>query len=203
MSYLIMQMLICLLIAFILGLILGWLLCKLFGCCKAKGASCDTAVAPAMAAVPDVVDLDTSVNLDGDGYGIETLEGIGPQTGDSFRGYGVATVGDYLRKLNQPEQREEAAASLGMSRVKMLHDWASMSDLLRVDGIDHQYSELTWAAGVHTVADLAGSNAAALTAEMERVNNAGKQLIAPTVPTQSEVSSWISRAKNMKAVVRV
>jgi len=186
MSYLIMQMLICLLIAFILGLILGWLLCKLFGCGR---KSCDTKVSPV---VPAVVDLDTSVNLDGDGYAIETLEGIGPQTGDSFRGYGVATVGDYLRKLNQPQAREEAAEALGMSRVKMLHDWASMADLLRVDGVDHQYSELAWAAGVHTVGDLANADASALVAQMETVNNAGKQLIAPTVPSVSERNNNVS-----------
>jgi len=200
MSYLIMQMLICLLIAFILGLILGYLICKLF-CCGKK--SCDAKVAPAVGAVPGVVDLDTSVNLDADGYAIETLEGIGPQTGDSFRGYGVATVGDYLRKLNQPQAREVAAESLGMSRVKMLHDWASMSDLLRVEGIDHQYAELTLAAGVQTVGELARADASSLAAQMESVNNAGKQLIAPTVPSAGEVSDWISRAKHMKAVVSV
>lgn len=202
MTYLLTQMFICLLIAFLLGLFLGWLLCKICKGCKSK--SCDM---PAAAIVPavvdaDITDLDTNVNLDGDGYTVETLEGVGPKTGDMFRGYGIATVGDYLRKLHSLKRREKAADDLGIL-VKPLHEWASMSDLLRVDGIDHQYSELTYRAGIETVADLAGSEGSSLAAKMETVNNAGKQLIAPTVPTVGEVNDWIARARGMKAVVSV
>jgi len=211
MTYLLMQMLICLLIAFILGLILGWLLCKICkgckACCKPDGScntdkgSCDMP-AVALAVDADITDLDTNVNLDGDGYVIETLEGVGPKTGDLFRGYGVATVGDYLRKLHSSDRRDKAADDLGIL-VKPLHEWASMSDLLRIDGIDHQYSELAYRAGIETVADLAASNGTSLAQKMETVNNAGKQLIAPTVPTASEVDGWVANARGMKAVVSV
>ncbi len=221
MTYLITQILLCLLIAFVLGLILGWLLCKLCGCCNKKKAhctddSCDVSptatvatAAPAAAAgfVSDyddtaTINLDTAVDLDASAYEIETLEGIGPQTGNLFRGYGVATVGDYLRKLHKPLLREEAAKELNIL-VKPLHDWASMSDLLRVEGIDHQYAELTYAAGVQTVSELAHSDAQQLVGEMDRLNNAGKQTIAPTVPTVEEVYDWVSRAQNMSPVVSV
>jgi len=213
MTYLIMQMLFCLFIAFLLGLLIGWLLCKLF--CGGKKKSCcdgaaDVAVpamgAAAVAPVMDImeddgeIDLDTAVDLDAEGYGIQTLEGIGPQTGDLFRGYGVASVGDYLRKLYTPELREKAAKDLDIL-VKPLHGWASMSDLLRVEGIDHQYAELTSAAGIETVQDLAASDADELAARMDSVNNAGKQLIAPTSPSASEVAGWIAKAKTMSPVV--
>ena len=158
------------------------------------------AVMPAIDA--DVSDLDTDVALDSDAYAIQTLEGVGPKTGDLFRGYGVASVGDYLRKLHSPERREQAADDLGIL-AKPLHEWASMSDLLRVEGIDHQYAELTSAAGIGTVADLAHSEADALAAKMEEVNKAGKQLIAPTSPSADEVNGWIARARGMKAVVSI
>ena len=213
MIYLIMQILLCLLIAFLLGLLVGWLLCKL--CCKSKiethyetDHDVDTApkgfVSNYDADVDNnaTINLDTNVDLDTDGYAIETLEGIGPQTGTLFRNYGVATVGDYLRKLYKPAQREEAAKELNIL-VKPLHDWASMSDLLRVEGIDHQYAELVYATGVNTVAELGRFDANKLLGDMERVNSAGKQLIAPTLPTLNEVESWISKAGNMSPVVSV
>ena len=224
MTYLITQMFICLLIAFLLGLLIGWLLCKICNCRKGKhcdtGATCDApqsamaataAPAAAAASVASAYDdeddsvmigLDTNVDLDADGYAIETLEGIGPQTGNLFRGYGVSSVGDYLRKLHTAPAREQAAKDLNIL-VKPLHDWASMSDLLRVEGIDHQYAELTYAAGIQTVNDLANSDASQLAGEMDRVNNAGKQHIAPTVPSADEVASWVALAKNMSPVVSV
>jgi len=217
MTYLITQILLCLLIAFVLGLLLGWLLCKL--CCgkrkNCNDGACDVPTTTAATAAPAAaagfvsdyddtatIDLGTAVDLDASAYEIETLEGIGPQTGNLFRGYGVATVGDFLRKLHQPMSREEAAKELNIL-VKPLHDWASMADLLRVEGIDHQYAELTYAAGIQTVGELARSDAQHLAGEMDRVNNAGKQLIAPTSPSAEEVNDWIGRAKNMSPVVSV
>ncbi len=211
MTYLLFQMLLCLLIAFILGLILGWLFCKIWGCnsdskscCGSDSADDDMALAPPFVDTEDNddVDLDTSVDLDSDIYDIETLEGIGPQTGDLFRGYGISSVGGYLRKLNTPEKREQAAKDLEIL-LKPLNNWASMSDLLRVEGIDHQYAELTHATGIDTVADLADSYAETLVSNMIEVNNAGKQLIAPTTPSVEEVASWIDQAKDMARVVLV
>ena len=215
MTYLITQMFICLLIAFFLGLFLGWLLGKM--CCKKKhsteSTTCNTesttcniesaaaVAAPSVNLLP-LTDLDTSVDLDSSAYDIETLEGIGPQTGKLFRGYDVPSVGAYLRKLHSAALREKAASDLGI-KVNPINEWASMSDLLRVDGIDHQHSELAFHSGINTVGELGASDASTLTAKMEQVNNAGKQSISPTVPTQEQVSTWIGQARGMKAVVTI
>ena len=228
MTYLITQILLCLLIAFLLGLLLGYLLGKM---CNRK-TSCDKqhyeddhdddASASATVAGSDastaqgfvssyveeevaetaMIALDTNVDLDADAYLIETLEGIGPQTGNLFRGYGIASVGDYLRKLHKPMAREQAAKDLNIL-VKPVHDWASMADLLRVEGIDHQYAELAYATGVATVGQLASCNSDELVAEMDAVNNAGKQAIAPTVPSADEVQDWIARARGMSPVITI
>ena len=257
MSYLLSQMFFCLIIAFLCGLVLGYLLCKIFCKCNKKdeieaqtkpsstsltgattglmaagtGAATSTltathdtvaktaavatdtggaAISSVAAAVPavdtveasEVINLDTSIDLDSDGYAIETLEGIGPKTGQMFRDYGIATVGDYLRKLYSHEAREQAAKDLEI-RVKPVHEWASMSDLLRVQGIDHQYAELAFASGIQTVGQLASSNASDLADKMEATNKAGKQLIAPQAPSSDEVTHWVDVAKNMSIVVRV
>ena len=180
MTYLISQIFLSLVVAFILGLLFGFLLCKIF--CKKKveryethddeydhdnnhdhdfqdeveeessfrgaGAAATTAgAAHAATSYGDdaeemaMINLDTNIDLDADEYLIETLEGIGPQTGNLFREYGVHTVGDFLRKLHRPASREQAAKDLNIL-VKPLHNWASMADLLRVDGLDHQAAEL-------------------------------------------------------------
>ena len=216
MTYLILQMLFCLIVAFILGLIIGYLLCKI--CKKCSNGNCQKrnkevkqspaamAAAGISSLVSDdddaVINLDSNVNLDGDDYEIQTLEGIGPQTGDLFRGYGIATVGDFLRKLHTPASRENAAKDLNIL-VDPIHKWASMSDLLRIEGIDHQFAELVTAVNVKTTFDLSHSDANTLTAKMEEANNAGAQLIAPTTPTTDQVASWIAQAKNIATVVTV
>ena len=218
MTYLITQILLCLSIAFILGFLLGWLFSKICSGSDNKNqeegadhvsavtSSSDSAVvSEGLVADYDdtaTIELDTAVDLDAASYDIETMEGIGPQTGNLFRGYGVATVGDFLRKLHQPLSREQAAKDLNIL-VKPIHDWASMADLLRVEGIDHQYAELVYATGIQTVGELARSESSHLVEEMERANNAGKQLISPTVPSTEEVDGWIARAKNMSPVVSV
>lgn len=220
MTYLIVQILTGLFIAFILGLILGMLLHKIIGGCKCKKQCCnedDTTpknkveknlsssvgiVQPLEDGDDVVISLDTDIDLDGDAYGIETLEGVGPQTGDLFRGYGVASVGDYLRKLHNVAQRKQAALDLNIL-IKPLNDWASMCDLLRVEGIDHQFAELMLAAGVETVGHLANSDASTLMSRMEEVNSAGKQLIAPELPTHDQVADWVARAQGMAQVISV
>lgn len=210
MIYLITQILLCLLIAFLLGMLLGYLLCKICSCgkakCKADVETDASAAALASAFIEEddtaMINLDTNVDLDAEGYDIETLEGIGPQTGELFRGYGVATVGDFLRKLHTPSSREQAAKDLNIL-AKPIHDWASMSDLLRVEGIDHQYAELAFTSGIMTVSQLAHSNMDELVAEMTTVNEAGKQAIAPSVPSADEVNEWISRARGMSPVVSI
>ncbi len=211
MTYLITEIAIHLLIAFLIGLFFGWLFAKMCGAGKCKRNHEDSDPTSVSALVSNAfededdtatISLDTTVDLDADAYGIETLQGIGPQTGDLFRGYGVNSVGDYLRKLHAPHAREQAAKSLDIL-VQPLHNWASMSDLLRVEGIDHQHAELAFSVDVLTVADLAHSDAAALVAKMDQVNNEGKQLIAPTVPDVAQVQSWIGRAKTMSPVVSI
>jgi hypothetical protein len=248
MTYLISQIFLSLVVAFILGLLFGYLLSRIFGrkhqdvyhtneddygdaddvddidsglddhvheevpSFRPAGATAAAATATAgaaHAAFDDddaaemaTISLDTSVNLDADEYLIETLEGIGPQTGNLFREYGIHTVGDFLRKLHRPASRDQAAKDLNIL-VKPLHDWASMADLLRVEGIDHQWAELTLATGITTIGELANSNANDLVAEMTTVNSAGKQLVAPTVPNVDQVNAWINKAKNMSPVITV
>lgn len=224
---LIIALLLGVLIGFLLGKICGGGTCKK-GCCNGKGSKSSAApisVAPIIddeidfdmddlsdvseVSSPEIklenpslttVDLGASVDLDAQGYSIETLEGIGPQTGELLRGYGVASVGDYLRKLNTPAQRTQAAKELEILE-QPLHRWAAMADLLRVEGVDHQFAELLVEADVNCAGDLAACEAGTLAAKLYDVNNAGEKLIAPVSPPAEQIAPWVEKAKTMTQVV--
>jgi Domain of unknown function (DUF4332) len=216
MSYLLSQIFFCLLLACLCGVILGYMICKFYCKCSKDRVVSPTATAVTKeeakvvpsAILPDAPKAaynpkhDVPAYLSGEGYDIETLEGIGKQTGDMFRKYGIATIADYLCKLYTPESREVAAKDLNI-RVQPLHDWACMSDLMRVTSVDHQSSELLYASGVRTVSELAVANAAKLHQDMETTNNAGKQKIAPNVPDVDVLNSWINNAKDVNPLVRI
>ncbi|GEM_PF-1499569 len=155
---------------------------------------------PAAAQVTGDVDLDTAVNLNGKGYEIETLEGVGPKTGIALRDININTIADFLKNGHLASQRSSIAAKIAV-RPKMVDSWASMSDLLRVDGVDHQAAELMHKSGLKTVADLAKQDSSSFITKMEETNTAGKRSIAPEVPSTDSVNSWIDQAKSMKAVV--
>lgn len=147
-------------------------------------------------------EIDSGVNLSGKGYEIETLEGVGPKTATALREIGIATISDFLRQAHTPEQREYIASQIAV-RPKMVHSWASMSDLLRIHGIDHQSAELMHKSGIHSVADLAKKNVSTFVSEMEHTNTAGKRSIAPQVPTSNQMSLWIAEASTMKPAIKL
>lgn len=215
MTYLMIQMLLCLLLAFLLGLFIGCWFCK--GCRKSNDSVEEYTranIAPAekkvsapvssiaAASTDTVIDLDSAVALSSDGYTIETLEGIGPKIGSQMRSIGIPTIEEFLRRAYLPEQRSEIADEISL-RQKMVDNWACMSDLLRVEGIDHQSAELIFKSGVKLVSDLAEQDAGRFVKKMHEVNTAGAHLIAPTVPETQDVEHWIRRAENMKSVVRL
>jgi len=211
MIYLISHITFSLFIAFLLGLWMGYLLFK-----KKEASSALEDVLPLEGNItvqeatdPNIEnaplaaeDYMSDVDLDGNDYAIETLEGIGPKTGSMFRDFGIATIGDYLRRLHEPGAREKASEELNIL-IKPLNNWASMADLLRVGGMNHQFAELAYATGVLTVGELASSNAASLAAKMERTNKAGRQNIAPEAPNADMVADWIERAKSLPPLVIV
>lgn len=156
--------------------------------------------APVQAAAP--VRPTIEAHLSTEGYEIETLEGVGPKTGTSLREIGIATISDFLQHGAAPAERSKIASSIAV-RPKMVDSWASMSDLLRIKGLDHQAAELIHKSGINTVTDLSQQNVATFSAKMEAVNTAGKRSIAPEVPSSSLMTDWISQASGMKSVIEV
>jgi len=158
-----------------------------------------TPVAPA---AKPVSFAEFEAHLSTKGYEIETLEGVGPKTGESLREIGIATISDFLKQANLKSRRSEIASEISV-RPKMVDSWASMSDLLRIKGLDHQAAELIHKSGVNTVTDLSTKSVSSFRAKMNEVNVAGKRRIAPEVPEDNHIADWIGQAAKMKSAIEV
>ena len=223
MSYLIQQILLCLLIAAIIGFVVGWLLRgisakqreqdqtkefdKRFRELKRKTTSRQsTQTSAALHTAPDaasLLDVDSAGNAAHiDDYYIEAIEGIGQGRGKILREMGVSMVQEFLQKYRHADDRRtELATKLDIDE-HVVRQWVSMADLMRIQGIGSQYSELLEASGVYSVPELAQQDAERLTEKMKLVNRVEHATIL-ALPDASEVSAWIEIAKSLPSIITV
>ena len=76
------------------------------------------------------------------------------------------------------------------------------ADLMRVNGVSTQYSDLLEAAGVDTVKELKRRKASNLLEAMVATNARRKNPLVRQVPALSQVERWIASAKDLPAVVK-
>ena len=122
---------------------------------------------------------------------IEDIEGIGPAFGKKLRAAGVSTIKELLEAAKTADGRTALAEQTKLKEESIL-TWASHADLLRVPGIDPQFAELLAASGVDSPAELAGRDAANLTAKLAEVE-AEKNLV-PELPDEATVAAWVEAA---------
>lgn len=132
-------------------------------------------------------------------YKIESVEGIGPVFEKKLNALGITDTGELLEALSTPAKRK-AVATQSEIPEKTLLGFANMTDLMRIDGVGPQYSELLEAAGVDTVKELAQRSAANLAVKMEEINS-GSKSISGRVPSEKELTRWIEEAKTLPRVV--
>ena len=131
-------------------------------------------------------------------YPIDEIEGIGPTFGEKLKAAGVNNTGDLLKACCDKKGRDGLAESTGISYDNLLK-WANRADLMRLNGVGKQFSELLENAGVDTVKELAQRRADNLTAKMEEVN--AEKKLARTTPKQDQVEGWIQEAKTMDPII--
>ena len=74
------------------------------------------------------------------------------------------------------------------------------ADLMRIKGIGGEYSELLECAGVDSVPELAQRNAANL---LEKITSANEEKsLVRALPTEKQISDWISQAGALEKIVR-
>lgn len=129
---------------------------------------------------------------------IEEIEGIGPVYGAKLESAGVKTVEALLTAGGTPAGRKDLATKTDIDGSRIL-EWVNRADLMRINGVGSEYSDLLEASGVDTVKELATRNAANLHAKMLEINEA-KKLVRRT-PTASETEKWVAEAKTLPPAV--
>ena len=79
-------------------------------------------------------------------YKIIDVEGIGEVYSKKLIEAGIDTVDELLEKCAKPAGRKELAEATGISG-KLILTWTNHADLMRINGVGPQFSELLEAAG--------------------------------------------------------
>ena len=85
------------------------------------------------------------------------------------------------------------------SSGKLILTWTNHCDLMRIDGIGPQFSELLEAAGVDTVKELKHRKPENLQPKLEEVNE--EKHLVRRVPALKEVEKMIAQAGELPAVM--
>lgn len=131
-------------------------------------------------------------------YQIEDIEGIGTTYGKKLREQGIAHVADLLAKAGKKSGRVQLHKLTHIPESLIL-TWVNHADLMRIDGVGSQASELLEAAGVDSVRELAHRRADHLHDKMKQVND--ELGLSGKVASQLEIQRWIDQAKDMPAMV--
>ena len=193
MDYLLMQIFWFLLIAFILGLLAGWLIGR---------GRVETVVQEDPAAARRIAELEAELaavrNRD-HGTPVEDIEGIGKGFGKRLRADGIATVETLLDACTT----DDGIARVGRSADVDEHtvrSWGIMADLMRVRGLGGQWSELLWRCGVTSVQDLATRDVASLMSRMAEVNEDEHRVAE--LPGEHRVAKFIEEAARLEPVLK-
>ncbi len=130
---------------------------------------------------------------------IEDVEGIGPAYAAKLQEVGINTTDDLLMAGAKSSGREKVAAMTGISGELFLK-WTNHVDLMRIDGVGSEYSDLLEAAGVDSPAELAQRNAVNLAQTFQELDAARPNTVR-RVPSQATVEGWIAAAKTLPKVV--
>ena len=220
MSYLIQQMWLCLLLAALLGTLIGWWLAT--SSCRSKLDELDEswrrkledssnehtrklAEIRTSAATPVVADsaavaipAAAAPITDQTSYEVEEVEGIGPSYGKKLRDMGISTTEQLLNQCYNTDGCITVAEHVGIEDF-VIRKWASMSDLMRINGIEGQFSELMVYAGIDSVQDLGKQSANALHSRLSISNEAQNRV--KSIPDESSLDLMITQAKSLRAIM--
>lgn len=126
------------------------------------------------------------------------IEGIADQYAAKLQAANITSVESLLSEGATPAGRDKIAEASGISEKRIM-TWVNHADLFRIEGVAGEYAELLEASGVDTVAELGHRNPANLAEKMAEVNE--EKHLVRRVPPETEVSRWITDAKDLPRVV--
>jgi len=130
---------------------------------------------------------------------IEDVEGIGPVYAGKLEAAGVKSTDDLLERGAKPSGRHALEEATGIAHALIL-EWVNHVDLMRINGVGSEYSDLLEAAGVDSPAELARRNAANLATTIDEVV-AARLHIVRRAPNEKELLDWIDQSKKLPKIV--
>jgi predicted flap endonuclease-1-like 5' DNA nuclease len=127
------------------------------------------------------------------------VEGIGPAYATKLEEAGVKTTDDLLSLGANPKGRDDLAEKTGINH-KLILEWVNHVDLMRIDGVGSEYSDLLEAAGVDSPRELSHRVAANLATTIEELI-AARPNIVRRAPSEKVIQGWIDQAKKLPKVV--
>lgn len=179
MDYLVEQIFLYLLVAFLLGGLIGWYISK-------------------QASARKIAELEAMLSNRKAGTPIETIEGIGAGFGKRLRADGVDTTEKLLQLCVSDEGVAQVCKCVDLD-ADTIKNWGTMADLVRIQGLGGQWAELMWRAGVKSVQDLGKQDIGPLRERMREVNEAEHRVAE--LPGENRVAGFIRDASSMDPVL--
>ncbi len=107
----------------------------------------------------------------------------------------IRSTDDFLFRCGSKPARLDVSRKTGIAE-KNLRRWANMADLMRINGIGPQYSELLDAAGVDSIHALRKRHAELLAERLKKANR--KARLVRATPPVSLIVRWIQEAESME-----
>ena len=146
----------------------------------------------------DQLDDAKSFDSDLDNYPVDVIEAITDKESNSLRKLGIKTTLDLLGKASNKENITSLAKRLGQDSW-VVRSWASVADLLRVEGVNSVNAELLELAGVATVQSLSRSKIEKLTDSVKVIHrHVGKTIKRPK---QDNITVWINNASKLEPML--
>ncbi|MCP5362086.1 MAG: DUF4332 domain-containing protein [Hyphomicrobiales bacterium] len=191
MIYLIFQLGLYLLIAAILGGIIGYQYGRRRSS-ETQEENVDFATELMRAGDEDFVVLE--------GRDIQEVEGIGAGYSRRLKALGIKDLAGLLRKGLTEKGVKEMSGAVRIDGA-IVQKWVAMTDLLRVPGMNGQFAELLQASGIGSVQQLAKENPSRLAKTIVQVNQKERRMPEADMPERQVVRQWIDNARPLKHVL--
>jgi predicted flap endonuclease-1-like 5' DNA nuclease len=126
------------------------------------------------------------------------IEGVGEVYAQKLKAAGIRGSKSFLEWGASRQGRRQIAEKTGIDEGLIL-EWLNHVDLMRIQGVGEEYSDLLEAAGVDTVAELARRSAENLYKALGTVNQEKK--LVRKMPTLAQVTGWIAQAGHLPKVL--
>jgi len=126
------------------------------------------------------------------------IEGIGEAYADRLAEAGITTTHALLQQCATSKGRDDLAKKTGISG-KLILEWANHADMMRVQGIGPQWSDLLEMAGVNTVRELALRNPSNLYQKLVEIND--QKNLVRKLPTETQLEDWVEQAKDLPRIL--